>query len=120
MRVRDKSKIAFARRLRSALTPPEAAIWARLRVRDTGISFRRQHPVGPYVLDFYCARARLAIEIDGLVHTTGDRPERDEARDVWLAGQGIEVLRIPASDVMANPDEVAYGIWLAAKGRAGL
>jgi very-short-patch-repair endonuclease len=119
MRVRDKSKIAFARKLRSDMTPPEARIWARLRVRDMGISFRRQHPVGPYILDFYCAKARLAIEIDGLVHTTEDRPERDEQRDVWLAAQGIETLRIPASDVMADPDEVAYGIWLMAKEKAG-
>ncbi|MEI9902937.1 MAG: DUF559 domain-containing protein [Asticcacaulis sp.] len=86
MRVRDKSKIAFARKLRRELTPPEAAIWARLRVRDTGISFRRQHPIGPYVLDFYCAKAKLAIEVDGLIHDRDEQAIRDEARDA-LAGR---------------------------------
>lgn len=100
------------------MTPPEARIWARLRVRDTGISFRRQHPIGPYVLDFYCAKARLAIEVDGLIHTTEDHPERDEQRDAWLLEQGIATYRIAASDVMADPDEAAPGIWLLAKERA--
>jgi very-short-patch-repair endonuclease len=51
--------------------------------------FRRQHPIGPYVLDFYCATARLAIEIDGASHEFGDRPERDERRHVWLKQHGI-------------------------------
>ena len=117
MRVREKSKIAFARKLRSKMTPPEARIWARLRVRDTGISFRRQYPIGPYVLDFYCAKARLAIEVDGLIHTTEDHPERDERRDAWLLEQGITTYRIAASEIMADPDEVALGIWLLAKER---
>jgi very-short-patch-repair endonuclease len=120
MRVRDTSKIAFARKLRRDMTPPEARIWARLRVRDTGISFRRQHPVGPYVLDFYCAKARLAIEVDGLIHTTEDHPERDERRDAWLLAQGIDTYRIAASEIMSDPDEVALGIWLLAKERAGI
>ncbi len=102
------------------MTPPEARIWARLRVRDTGISFRRQHPVGPYILDFYCARAKLAIEIDGLIHDRDEQATEDVARDTWLAGQGIEVLRIPAAEITADPDEVAYGIWLKAKEIAGL
>ena len=118
MRVRDKSKITFARKLRRELTPPEARIWARLRVRDTGISFRRQHPIGPYVLDFYCAKARLAIEVDGLIHTTEGHPERDDRRDAWLLEQGIDTYRIAASEIMADPDEVALGIWLLAKERA--
>jgi very-short-patch-repair endonuclease len=118
MRGRDKSKITFARKLRREMTPPEARIWARLRVRDTGISFRRQHPIGPYVLDFYCAKARLAIEVDGLIHTTEDQPERDERRDAWLLTQDITTYRITASDVMTDPDEVALGIWLLAKARA--
>ena len=117
MRVRDKFKIAFARKLRRDMTPPEARIWARLRVRDTGISFRRQYPIGPYVLDFYCAKARLAIEVDGLIHTTEDHPERDERRDAWLLEQGITTCRIAASEIMADPDEVALGIWLLAKER---
>ncbi|MGN6207272.1 endonuclease domain-containing protein [Asticcacaulis sp.] len=120
MRVRDKAKLAFARKLRREMTPPEARIWARLRVRDTGISFRRQYPIGPYVLDFYCAKARLAIEVDGLIHTIADHPERDERRDAWFLELGIVTYRIAASEIMADPDEVAFGIWLLAKERAGI
>eukprot|EP01042_Synura_sphagnicola_P028762 gene28762-37102_t len=120
MRVLDKSKIIFARRLRSEMTPPESRIWARLRVRDKdGLNFRRQHPKGPYVLDFYCARARLAIEVDGLVHATGDQPKRDAIRDAWLLEQDITTYRIPASEIMADPDEVALGIWSLARDRVG-
>ena len=70
--------IAHARRLRRALSPPEARLWNRLRERAPGLpTFRRQHPIGPYVLDFYCAKARLAIEIDGMSHDVGGRPERE-------------------------------------------
>ena len=62
--------IADARRLRRSLSPPEARLWGRLRARAPGTPvFRRQHPVGPYVLDFYCGKARLAVEIDGMSTT---------------------------------------------------
>ena len=64
-----------ARRLRRQLSAPEARLWIRLRERALGRPvFRRQHPIVPYVLDFYCAKPRLAIEIDGLSHDMGDRP----------------------------------------------
>ncbi len=100
------------------MTPPEARIWARLRVRDKdGINFRRQHPVGPYVLDFYCAKARLAVEVDGLIHDGDEQAQRDSVRDVWLLAQGIETYRIPASEIMADPDEIALGVWALARDR---
>jgi len=63
------------------------------------------------VLDFYCPAAHLAVEVDGYVHGTGDIPERDERRDAWLKEQGVTVLRIPASNVMADPDGEADMIW---------
>src|SRR6202050_1672909 len=67
-----------AQRLRRPLSAPEARLWNRLRTRAPGKPFfRRQHPIGPYVLDFYCAKARLAVEIDGVTHDMGDRPQRD-------------------------------------------
>ena len=72
--------------------------------------FRRQHPIGPYVLDFYCAKARLAVEIDGMSHDMGDRPERDTRRDAWLKAQGVTVMRIAAGEAMARIDEAADGI----------
>ena len=94
-----------ARRLRRELSLPETLLWVRLRGAD--VRFRRQHPIGPYVLDFYCPAARLAIEVDGFAHDTGDRPQRDEARTRWLNEEGVEVLRIAAKEVLADPDAVA-------------
>ena len=93
-----------ARRFRRSLSLPEKLLWVRLR--GAGIRFRRQHPIGPYVLDFYCAAAKLAVEVDGFAHETGDRPERDELRNEWLRNQGIKVLRIPAREVLTDPDAV--------------
>jgi very-short-patch-repair endonuclease len=103
--------IIKARRLRRTLSPPEAALWIRLRPRAPGRPvFRRQHAVGPYVLDFYCAKARLAIEIDGEAHDMGDRPERDARRDAWLLEHGIETIRIRASDLRHALDETLDSI----------
>jgi len=59
------------------------------------------------MLDFYCPAAKLAIEVDGFSHDTGDRPQRDERRTAWLNGEGIQVLRVPAKDGLADPDAVA-------------
>lgn len=97
-----------ARKLRRQLSLPERLLWTRLK--GTEGHFRKQHPIGDYVLDFYCASARLAIEVDGFAHDTGARPQRDEVRSKWLNGEGIEVLRIAAQDVLADPDAVADAI----------
>ena len=91
--------IANARRLRRSLSPPEARLWGLQRPRAPEMPvFRHQHPIGPYVLDFYCAKARLAVEIDGISHDVADRPEHDARRDAWLRGKGITVMRVPAAD----------------------
>jgi len=76
--------------------------------------FRRQHPIGPYILDFYCADAQLAVEIDRMSHE--GRAEHDARRDAWLARQNIRVLRIPAVDVLRsdNMDYVLAAIAQAA------
>ena len=111
----SKPKIVLARQYRKALTPPEHLLWDRLKTRDgSGLIFRRQHPIGPYILDFYCAKVKLCIEVDGAIH--GVNPERDIRRDAWLSAYGIETYRILASDVFANPDDVADGIKLKAFG----
>ena len=94
-----------ARRLRRELSLPEKLLWVRLRGAE--VRFRRQHPIGTYVLDFYCPAVMLAIEVDGLAHDFGNRPQRDDVRTEWLQSQGIQVLRIAAKDVVADPDEVA-------------
>ena len=97
-----------ARRLRRELSLPERLLWVRLR--SAAVRFRRQHPIGTYVLDFYCPAAKLAIEVDGAAHDMGDRPQRDQARTNWLANQGIDMLRLPARDVLNEPDAVAAAI----------
>ncbi|HXG82366.1 MAG TPA: endonuclease domain-containing protein, partial [Sphingomicrobium sp.] len=98
-----------ARRLRRSLSPPEVLLWARLRGVKPRI--RRQHPIGPYVADFYCAAVKHVFEIDGQQHDTADRAERDLERQSWLEAQGLTVIRILARDVMSNPDQVANSIF---------
>ena len=97
-----------ARRLRRDLSLPEKLLWVRLRQAD--VRFRRQHPIGAYVLDFYCPAMKLAIEVDGAAHDFGNRPQRDEIRIAWLQGRSIDVLRISAKEVLADPDEIAGAI----------
>lgn len=92
------------------MTPPELRLWNVLRSRPNGFKFRRQHPVGPYILDFFCPAAALVIEIDGMAHDMGGNPERDERRDSWLAGQGILTLRFAATDIRDNLDCVVTHI----------
>ncbi|MES3083863.1 endonuclease domain-containing protein [Sphingomonas faeni] len=95
-----------AKHLRKQMTPPEIALWLALRANDEGLRFRKQHAAGPYVLDYYCAPARLAVEVDGEAHNHGNRPERDATRDAWLVAQNIRVLRYPAREMLANLDDV--------------
>lgn len=66
--------------------------------------------MGKYVLDFFCAKAKVGIEIDGIAHDMGDRPERDVQRDAWLKQEGIEIVRIPATKVLKSPEAIAEAI----------
>ena len=99
-----RRNVKRARALRRNMTLPEVVLWQHLRQRPGGLKFRRQHPAGPYVLDFYCEQARLCVEVAGAVHELGDLPARDERRDAWLAEAGIQTLRISAGDVLRNLD----------------
>ena len=99
-----------ARKLRRTMSLPEVLLWQRLRGSPNSVAFRKQHPIDPYVADFYCSKARLVIEIDGIAHDMGDRPERDEARDLFLAERGYHVLRIAADDILKDADGVANSI----------
>jgi very-short-patch-repair endonuclease len=96
---------------------PEVLLWQQLRKKVDSVQFRRQHPAGPYVLDFFSATVNLAIEVDGEAHNRGDRPQRDANREEWLQRQGIRVLRIPAADVLKNLDGVLQ--FIATSVRAG-
>src|SRR5579871_936448 len=107
-----KRTITLARRLRREMSPPEARLWKHLRQRIPGQPvFRRQHPIGPYVLDFYCSKARLAVEIDGISHDLGDQPQRDHERDAWLQQRGVTVMRISAAELSRDSDSVADTIF---------
>jgi len=87
--VADGKSYERAKAFRKALTPPEARLWSRLKGRGVhGIKFRKQHPVGPYILDFYCAEARLAVEVDGSVHDDPKKLDHDRRRSAWLSSQG--------------------------------
>jgi very-short-patch-repair endonuclease len=98
------------------MTPPEAMLWTRLRGGGPDRpKFRRQHPIGSVIVDFYCCAARLAVEIDGATHWDDAKRGRDEARDHWLAGQGIDVLRMAASEVYRDLDGAADAVLLRAE-----
>ena len=113
--MREKAKLKVARRFRKNLTEPELWLWLRLRDRCEGDPvFRRQHPIGPYILDFYCPQAKLCIEVDGADHTRDARIIRDATRDAWLAEKGIRTYRIYAGDVIEDADEAANGMVLVA------
>jgi very-short-patch-repair endonuclease len=99
-----KRSITRARQLRRRLTPPEARLWSALRWKNLTRHFRRQHPIGPYILDFYCAAAGLAVEVDGAGHL--GRVAHDARRDHWLLERGIHTHRIPAIDVRDNLEGV--------------
>ena len=99
-----------ARRLRKTLTPQELGLWLRLKNRQLGgFRFRRQHPLGPYILDFYCADRRLAVEIDGEVHSQPDQIAHDRRRDAYFLDKGIDTLRLSA-DCLKDPDQAAVDI----------
>src|SRR5438445_8343002 len=84
------------------MTEAERRIWRHLRAhRFQGASFRRQLPIGPYVVDFVCLDARLIVEIDGGQHAV-EEAERDKKRDAWLRTQGFEILRFWNNDVIGN------------------
>ena len=102
---------ANARSMRRSGTRSEGRLrtWLRGR-RFSGYKFRRQHPVGNYILDFYCAELRLAIELDGEQHEKAWMSDYDGARDLELSARGIEVLRIPNHFLMRDSRLVSDAI----------
>jgi len=121
MRSPDRNETVMrARELRRKPTLPEGLLWQALKPRPNGLKFRRQHPIGWYIADFYCAAAQLIIEIDGESHIMGDRPEHDLRRDHWLRRQGLQVIRFGAADVMNDLDAVVRTIVRTALGRLPL
>jgi very-short-patch-repair endonuclease len=90
-----------ARSLRRKMTLPEVLLWNAIRNGQLpGLRFRRQHPVGPYILDFFCASARLAVEVDGAVHSRECQSEHDRRRDHWLSTNNVGIVRVLAADIL--------------------
>ena len=103
--MKNPSKIA--RTLRKNETEAEQIVWSWLRNRQVnGLKFRRQQPIGDYVVDFVCLDKLLIVEIDGGNHNTDKSIEKDEIRTKWLEARGYKVVRFWNSDVLDNPDGV--------------
>jgi very-short-patch-repair endonuclease len=101
-----------AKALRRALTQPEQALWSLLRRDLQGLHFRRQHALGPYILDFYCASAKLCVEIDGPIHN--DQVQHDARRTAWLITKRIRVIRFSVEELERRPSFVVATIVEAA------
>ncbi len=92
----------FARALRQNPTDAELRLWSRLRGKQMeGFRFRRQKPIGPYIVDFFCPRAKLIIEVDG-----GQYAEESPARQQWLEARGYRVIRFWNNEILSNTDGV--------------
>jgi very-short-patch-repair endonuclease len=102
MRTRDAARL-----LRREQTPAEARLWEALRHhRLDGLHFRRQRPIGAFIADFYCHEARLAVEVDGGIHTADEMRERDRQRCEIIALFGVRVLRVTNEDVLERRPSV--------------
>ena len=115
---RTRAVTAGARNLRSNMTDAEARLWRALR-RDqlNGLHFRRQHPIGPFIVDFYCPSLRLAVEVDGGQHAEQVK-QADDRRTRWLADKGVVVVRYWNNDVLSNLEGVLSDLVRHAERRA--
>jgi very-short-patch-repair endonuclease len=102
---------------RHPLTPAEAKIWSRVRSRGLGFKIRRQHPIWRFIADFYCAEAKLVIEIDGDSHAEPDQEDYDRARTKWLEERGYQVIRIMNEDVHRRLEDTLNEIYLVCSER---
>jgi very-short-patch-repair endonuclease len=104
--------IERARELRNKMTKVEWRLWSRLRSRQLGGRFRRQHPIGPYFADFACISKRLVVEIDGETYLEAYDPNRD----AWLGAAGWPVLHFSTQDIDEEFEDVVEAIYLALHG----
>ena len=106
----DRRTVRLARKLRSEMSLPEVVLWRELRKRPGGFKFRRQHPAGRYVLDFYCDALRLAVEVDGAAHDSAAAQQSDAMRARFLRSRGIATTRIPAGLILDDVEPVVARI----------
>jgi very-short-patch-repair endonuclease len=101
MKTYTKTLIPRARNMRTNMTEPEKRMWYQC-LKHLPQRFRRQRPIGPYIVDFYCAAHKLVIEIDGDSHTTAEAMDYDAERTAYLQGLGLRVIRFSNHEVMVN------------------
>ena len=102
-----------AKRMRRSPSMSERLLWKLLRGRQLeGFKFRRQVPIGRYVVDFVCLRHRLIVEADGPFHDE----IRDAERDAWLRAEGFQILRFPNSEIVTRPENILMAIAAAVPG----
>ncbi len=116
----EDSAFKTAKRERRSYNLPELLIWRELRKRPGGFKFRRHHPLSKLTLDFTCLERRIVIEIDGIAHDMGERPERDERRDSYFRSRGFSVLRIPTKEVLKDLNACIEAIAIACAARQPL
>ncbi len=108
---RERKKVRVARRLRRNMTDAERLLWSKLRNKQLeNQKFRRQHPLGPYVVDFYCPTKCLVIEVDGGQHYTHKGEQRDKRREEYLTKYGLIILRYSDKDILTNLNIVLQDI----------
>jgi very-short-patch-repair endonuclease len=105
-RERNNHAVKVAHGQREAPSRAETLLWTALRDRRLGVKFRRQVPMGRYVVDFVCLEKRLIVESDGPAHDTPEQIAHDRVRDAWLRSQGFIVLRLP-DDLVVGATEIA-------------
>jgi len=101
----------YSRQLRENMTDAERQLWSKIRMKQLkGCHFYRQKPIGDYIVDFFCPRAKLVIEVDGSHHLVGESIEYDRIRDEYLSGFGLRVLRFTNTDVLTRIEGVVDSI----------
>ena len=107
-RVTQKTRVRRQELVRDS-TFPEQLLWSKLRAKQLGgLKFRRQHPIEPYIVDFYCASEKIAIELDGRTHD--DQQDYDRSRTDFISAQGVKLIRFSNDEVLANLDGVLEAI----------
>ena len=108
----NKSLKQISRNLRRNMTDAETLLWSKLRGKQLkGYQFYRQKIIGNYIVDFYCPKSKLVIEVDGGQHYSAEGKEKDKRRDDYMTREGITVLRFSDREVLGNRDAVLEKIW---------
>ncbi len=101
----------LSRQLRENMTDAERHLWAKIRMKQLkGYQFYRQKPIGDYIVDFFCPKTKLIIEVDGSQHFSGEKIEYDRIRDEYLSSRSLRVLRFTNTDVLTHIEGVVESI----------